>query len=312
MWFSFVKNDSKPHKILKMKKLIQFLFLSLVIFSCKNDEDSPSNSNLTLSIKGLEDLGPNFVYEGWLLVNGNAISSGRFTVDGKGKLSQEVFPIPAASLNAATTFVLTVEPATNDLPAPTDIHVLAGDFSGKTGVATVSHRAALGNDFSTAAGKYLLATPTDGGSMDNEQSGIWFMDNSGANPTNGLTLPTLPSGWIYEGWVVINGVPLSTGTFLRTTGADNNAATSTFKGTANNGPAFPGEDFLRNAPSGLSFPADLKGKTVVVSIEPVPDNSPAPFVLKPLANTIPANAAVHTVLSMSKNLESFPTGTFAR
>ena len=283
----------------------------LALASCDNNDDT-STKNLTLAINGLEDLGTNYVYEGWIMVNGSPVSSGRFSVNSTGQLSQTSFAIPENQLNSATAFILTIEPATNDNPAPSDVHILAGDFNGSTGSVSVSHSAALGNSFSTAAGKYILATPTDGGSMNNEESGIWFLDNSSGTPATGLNLPNLPAGWKYEGWVVFKGKPVSTGTFTNPAMADSNATTSTYKGNANSGPAFPGEDFLQNAPSGLTFPTDLKGKTVAISIEPYPDNSPNPFLLKPLLNTIPTSASVHTALTMTKDLSSFPTGTFNR
>lgn len=71
-----------------------------------------------------------------------------------------------------------------------------------------------------------------------------------SGPTAGLTLATLPAGWKYEGWAVINGTPVSTGTFTSASAADDSAP---FSG-ATAGPPFPGEDFLQNAPSGLTFP----------------------------------------------------------
>ncbi len=66
-----------------------------------------------------------------------------------------------------------------------------------------------------------------------------------------------------------------------------------------------------NAPKGLTFPLDIRGGKAVISIEPVPDNSPNPFLLKPLVGDIDASAAVHTVQNMGQNL-SFPTGTATR
>ena len=98
----------------------------------------------------------------------------------------------------------------------------------------------------------------------------------------GLTLPTLPAGWKYEGWTVINGTPVTTGTFTSTTVVDDaDPYSSTMPG-----PPFPGEDFLLNAP--------------------------AAFTLKPLVGNIPANAVDHTTYMMSTNLSSFPTGTVTR
>lgn len=291
--------------------ILSVLVLSMLVFaSCNKNNDS--TSTLTLSLNGLEDLGTNYVYEGWIMVNGSPVSSGRFTVNSNGQLSKTSFSISDDQLKSATAFILTIEPATNDNPAPSEVHLVAGDFNGSTGTVSVSHAAALANNFSTASGKYVLATPTDGGSMNNEESGVWFLDNTSGMAAAGLNLPTLPAGWKYEGWVVFNGKPISTGTFTNPALADSNASTSVYKGNSGNGPSFPGEDFLQNAPAGLIFPTDLRGKTVAISIEPYPDNSPNPFLLKPLINTINTSATVHTVQTMTKDLTSFPSGSFSR
>ena len=63
----------------------------------------------------------------------------------------------------------------------------------------------------------------------------------------------LPAGWKYEGWAVINGIPVSTGTFTNISDFDEaDPYSSTMPG-----PPFPGEDFLINAPAGLTFPTDI-------------------------------------------------------
>jgi len=271
---------------------------ALVFQACSDD-----NGTLDLNINGLEDLGSSAIYEGWIIVDGSPVSTGTFSVDGNGTLSKTSFDIDQADLDAASTFVLTVEPSPDPDAGPSDVHILAGDISGNAASLTIAHGAALGNDFSSSVGNYILATPTNSDPND-EASGIWFLDNSSGAPEAGLTLPTLPAGWAYEGWAVINGTPVSTGTFLTASGADNAAP---FSGDAS-GPPYPGEDFLNNAPGDLSFPTDLRGGTAVISIEPVPDNSASPFVLKPLVGAIAGNAPDHTVQSMGKNLE-FPTGT---
>lgn len=287
--------------------ILTTMVFGLIMYGCKNSDDMMPESNLSLSINGLEDLGPDFVYEGWIMVNGRPLTSGRFSVSSAGELSQTNFPIATEILNAATAFILTIEPAVGDDPAPSNVHILAGDFTGSSGSMKVEDPRAIGDSFSKAAGKYILATPTND-NMNDEYSGVWFLDNSSGSPTAGLTLPSLPDGWIYEGWVVINNIPVSTGTFSTVTGSDN---FSGFSGP-NPAPPFPGEDFLMNAPVGLNFPTDIRSGTVVISVEPVPDNSPAPFLLKPLAHSPMANAAIHTVLTMNQNLNSLPSGTFKR
>ena len=302
----FVSNLVKSVKRTGLLLAATTLMSSAVLVSCDTD-DAPMTSNLKLNITGLENLGTNYVYEGWLMVNGSPITSGRFSVNDAGVLSQNMFAIDAEKLSAATAFILTIEPAVGDDPAPSDVHILAGDFSGNSGMMKVSDAKALGNDFMDIAGKYILATPTNSDPND-EYSGVWFLDNSSGSPAAGLNLPTLPAGWQYEGWVVVNGKPVTTGTFTSVTGAD---MFNGYSGSLAN-PPFPGEDLLQNAPTGLTFPVDIRGGKVAISIEPIPDNSPAPFLLKPLLADVPANAEVHKVQTLGKNIAGFPSGTFSR
>ena len=305
-----------------MRTTIIFLFLStFLFFGCSEEEsptqDPPVNTTLKLNISGLEDLGSIAKYEGWLIVptlsksNGvvenKAVSTGVFTVNSNGSLSQTDFEVNEMDLSNATTFVLTIEPNPDPDPNPSSIHLLAGDFNGNLSTVSISHPAALGSDYSSATGTFILATPTDGG-MSNENSGIWFLDLTSGSPAQGLFLPVLPAGWKYEGWTVINEIPVTTGTFTSTTDFDDVDPYSSNMP----GPPFPGEDFLINAPMGLTFPTDIAGGTAVISIEPDPDNSPNPFTLKPLVGNIPTNATDHFNFNMSTNLSSLPTGTVTR
>ena len=273
------------------KMIFAVLAFGILASSCSNDDDdNPSTATLTLNLSGLEALGNDFVYEGWIIVNGSPVSTGTFSsVD-----FPQTFTVDANDLETASTFVLSIEPASDPDPAPAATKILAGDFSGNS--ASVNSNGIVG-DFSNSTGTYILATPTD---MDdtNEASGVWFLDNSSGMPAVGLDLPTLSDGWKYEGWAVIDGTPISTGTFTDPAMADDNAVTSMFKGDAGNGPGYPGEDYLQNAPAGFTFPTDLKGATIVISVEPSPDNSAMPFTLKPLAHMVPANAMNHTAIAM--------------
>lgn len=271
------------------KMLFLVLITCFVIISCDN-EDEPKTTNLVLNLSGLEELGSDFVYEGWIIVDGEPVSTGVFS----SVTFPQSFQVEARQLASATKFVLSIEPKVDTDLAPAATKILVGDFIGNT--ASVNSNGIVAN-FSSASGKYILATPTDEDNT-NEASGVWFLDNSTGSAVAGLSLPTLSEGWKYEGWVVFNGTPISTGTFINVTGFDDNATTSPFKGIAGNGPNFPGEDYLRNAPTGLMFPTDLKGKTIVISVEPNPDNSPSPFALKPLAHVVPANAEIHTPIAM--------------
>ena len=298
---------------MKTSKAILLILIGLTIFSsCKKDENTPTDptKSITLNISGLEDLGADYVYEGWLIVNGAPVSTGTFMVDASGMLSQTKFELKASDVDNATTFVLTIEPKNDSDPSPSATKMLSGNFSGNS--ASVNINSMVG-DFINASGKYILATPTNGGDT-NENSGIWFLDLATGSPTVGLTLPVLPDGWRYEGWVVMGGQPVTSGTFTNVAATDNAAPYSDSMALPDVNGAngfFPGEDYLMNAPSGMTFPTDIAGGKAVISVEPYPDNSPAPFTLKPLVGAIPASATDHTVYDMEQNL-NFPTGTVSR
>ena len=295
-----------------MKKILGLLLISaFMITSCDNDDDTEATSNLTVNINGLEDLGASAIYEGWIIVGGTPISTGTFSVDGNGTLSTQSFTVDAGDLEAATKFVLTVEPVPDNDPAPSDQKLLAGDFANNSATLSTGVEPALGS-FNNSAGLLFLRTPTDetDGNNGNDQYGVWF-GNPGMPPTAGLTLPVLPTGWAYEGWVIGDAGPISTGTFTEFGVRDDS---NIFSGTENNaGPPIPGEDFFNNTPAGETFPLDVRGRRVVISVEPVPDNSPAPFLLKPLISDLASDAATApSTHNFVQNLGSIPTGTATR
>lgn len=291
--------------------LVMLFAFSLIFVSCE-DKDDTSTSMLTLNSSGLEDLGPDYVYEGWILVDGNPISTGTFT----STVSSQSFPVDALDLMNATTFVLTIEPSGEtgiNADTPSATKILAGDFNGDSAALSLSP---VANFESSNSGTFFLRSPTDEmagtDNNGNDENGIWF-GIPGAPPTSGLTLPILNDGWKYEGWVVVDGIgPLSTGTFTSFDNADDNAGAATsFSGTENAGPPIPGEDFFNNAPAGFTFPLDIRGKTVVISVEPYPDNSPMPFLLKPLVGTA-GNDTAPVTYDLSFSDASFPTGNVSR
>lgn len=275
----------------------------MLAISCNNDDNNPvTPSQLKLNLTGLENLGANFKYEGWLIVNGAPITTGTFTVDAAGTLSKTTFNVDATKLAAATKFVLTIEPTVDTDPAPSNTKYLIGDFSGNSATVNTS---VVGN-FSASTGKYFLATPTNGNAT--PVAGVWFLNAMSGTPVAGLNLPTLDAGWKYEGWAVSGSAVLSTGKFSNPNGPDEAAP---YSGTQP-APPFPGEDFLINAPAGATFPGNLSGATFVISVEPVPDNSPMPFTLKPLAHTTASPAVTGTTIDMTRNLIGFPSGTVTR
>jgi hypothetical protein len=252
---------------------------------------------LLLHFNGLDDLGPNFVYEGWFIVDGTPYTTGRFSVEPGGKPFTQTFDVDEDQAKSASYFALTIEPAVGDDPAPAETHYLAGPFKGASAKLSVAN--ALGVDLGDASGSFLLATPSTGDPADDYNLGIWWVD-PGAGPGPSLDLPMLPTGWSYEGWAVVDGVPLSTGRFLDPAMADSDGAGPTSGPFP--GPPFPGQDFINP-------PEDLLGQTAVITVEPEPDNSGAPFTLKPLTGAIPADLPVGTLSPMDNtDKASSPTG----
>lgn len=251
---------------------------------------------LTLDVTGLPDLDGGAEYEAWLIVDDVPVSAGTF-----GSFTGGV-TLPVTDAGAATAVIVTIE--TDDDPAPAASHVLAGPLVDSAARLSVTDSAAIGVDFAGARGEYILATPTDGtGSPENERSGIWW---TFIPREQSLVLPELPAGWIYEGWQVIDGVPVTTGTFVSQFGEPDLAAP--FSGPQP-GPPFPGEDFVANAPDGLTFPRDLRGTEVVITVEPLPDTSPAPFPIVPLRGTVPADAVDHTSYAVDNVADVIVSGT---
>lgn len=298
-------------RIIRIGKACALLLTLATVAACSKDATSPqANQTLALSFVGLEPLTNGYHYEGWAIVGGKPRTTGRFNVSATGGfVTLAGTPIVAGEfktgidLSGATTIVITIEPAADNAGIPSATHYLAGALNSQTAALTVSAPEALNNSFASAAGQYVLATPTDAAGT-NQKSGLWFLSLATGAPTAGLTLPTLPAGWAYEGWAVINGQPVSTGRFLTATGPDQSAP---YSGTLS-APPFPGEDFLLHAPAGLVFPTNLAGATAVITIEPQPDNSPAPFTLKPLLAPISTTALDHVTYNMNLNIAGFPTG----
>jgi len=284
------------------KTVLGLLAIGLFAVSCSSDDDNNTSNtaDLTLNLNGLEALGANYVYEGWVIVNGAPVSTGTFS----SVTFPQTFEVDAAQLNSATRFVLSIEPAVDTDPAPAATKVLVGDFNG----ASASVDTGIVGDFSNASGEFFLRTPTDESGMNNgnDENGVWF-GTPGMPPAPNFVLPTLPDGWAYEGWVVGDSGPLSTGTFTAFNTVDGAAP---FSGAAS-GPPVPGEDFFENEPTGETFPLDVRGRTVVISVEPVPDDSAAPFAMKPLVG-IAGNDTAPATHAFGRNLASLPTGSVTR
>ena len=285
-------------------RIVALLLLAVMVLTAVAARPAAAATPRTLEVivntRGLEDLGPGWAYEGWLIVKGAPISTGTFTIDSDGRPSETRFPVTLnAGRREVSTFVLTIEPSPDPDPAPSATHVIAGDFKGNRARLVTSHPAALGDSFRTASGRFLLGVPTDQSGATPYTNGIWFVNPAGG-PGPSLRLPVLPAGWTYEGWVVGPGGPVSTGTFANPGAADSDAG-GPYAGP-DAAPPFPGQDFVNP-------PMSLVGRAAVISVEPVPDNSPAPFAFKPLVKMSIGDPGAGGVLqSLGNNAGSLATG----
>jgi hypothetical protein len=238
-------------------------------------------------------------YEGWVVKGDRKLSAGVFNVRERPHGQRVLLRSPIDPARA-DMIVVTIEPIPDPDPGPSTVAILAGQPH--------RHFAALRFpiDVRGVAGSFILATPTDDNPA-NETSGVWFLDPAGG-PGPSLTLPEPPAGWVFEGWGVTQGTPLTTGRFTSVTGAD---LASPFSGP-NPGPPFPGEDFLTGLPAGVVAPVNLAdgGSMVVITIEPdIGGQDPTgagPFSIKPLVAAVTAGASPGTSLPLRRDLSTVP------
>jgi hypothetical protein len=266
-----------------------------------------ANFPLRLSLQKLAPLGGSH-YEVWVVDGERKLSAGKFNVTSAGKLvttagrpASFASPIDPARADAIAS---TIERSPDPSRMPTKVVVLAGKPGGDR--AKLSFPIQLRR----ISGSFILATPTDDDST-NEAAGVWFLRVAGGMKPS-LVLPRLPAaGWVWEGWGVTQKTPLTSGRFRSAAGAD---LASPFSGPKA-GPAFPGEDFVRNLPAAVSAPVSLNdgSSMIVITLEPDlrgkdPTGS-APFSIKPLVGTIAAGARDHASIRLRRDLSTVPTGT---
>jgi hypothetical protein len=298
-----------------MRFRIALVCLMVGVLGVATTADAQSTAqNVVLEFDGLAPLDESVDghYEGWAIVGGSPVSTGKFNVDASGDPVELGTGAPIAEFAAgqditgASAIKISLEPVGDADPAPAPHIVLTGGISMRradllSAVPDLSQLADM------ATGAFILATPSDNATApDNDDMGIWFLRQPG--PTAGFEmLPDLGPHWRYEGWVVdmsgTSPVPYSTGRFGDPTTADANAA-----GCNGGGPPFPGEDFVPFH-CGPILTLDGGDFAAVLSIEPEPDPNPAPFQWKPMAGPIPTDAVGMSSIAMTNQVDTtFPSG----
>ena len=253
----------------------------------------------------------------------SAVSLGEFnvTTDGRGVVGLDGNPVRFAIppdqdpqlLDLVFISVQLPDSASDDVGPTFLAGRVTGDVSTAVADMDVAHAAALGSTFSSVTGGFTIIAPT---SPADSNSGVWFIEKQGAAISAGLrNLPVLPRGWRYEGWIdrEVQAAPggptnhlFSTGKFLRADSADfDGAGPGSGPGGGLN---FPGQDFINSIPSGTPSRPDLRLFTFMVTVEPEPDNSPAPFPLTILSTTLPSEPLPQgrTLLMNNVASTSFP------
>lgn len=320
------KKTSVPthHPGLSLRRLGLVPALALAAFLVGACSDSSTNweprgsSMVTLSFQNLPPLDGGLNYQAWAVEfrNGAYWGSpmGIFNLDESGQI---VDPATGAvlsgefeaSLNAEEVYgvQVTVEDSEVLVIQPSGTYILGGTMV--NGLANLGQESWLSQatDFSSITGRYFLATPSND-LEDDELSGVWFADYNGGDPRQGLNLPQAPTGWDYEGWVIFGDDTVSTGKFYFPGIAD---TLNLYGGLTGNLP-YPGQDFIKDPPAGLTFPTNLSGLPILVTMELADtfDVAPSsPFFFGLLEAQIPLDAEPDTNYDMTSLFDVFPRGT---
>ncbi len=258
---------------------------------------------VALGFEGLRPLDGGALYSAFLsLDNGDIVRLGGFNVNDAGRPIDpqgDVIDRFSASENlfSSVSLVVAVEPlgVVGETPGPAVI--MQGPFI--DGIASLSVPAPL--FIADSVGSYRVFTPTDGPGT-NEGSGAWAISVGGEGT---LTLPPLNNLYLYEHFMVIDGMPITMGRFVTADVAD---FANPWSGPLE-APAFPGEDFLENDPAGFTFPANLSGAQLLVTLEPILNDTELPFQLVILQGTLPVGVTGGEVIELTNVSANFPTGT---
>jgi hypothetical protein len=262
------------------------LIAALVLLHACGGGSAPATGSRTiaLSFSNLEDLGDDHTYRAWLQDGPTYVPLGNFHISG-GAAVPATLSVPEQQFRAAEAMVVSIETAGSSATQPSAQRVLAGEIQGSGADLSVADSRALGDPFTGVGAQYILETATTAAADDYQQGIYWCVpgDFLGIDepvvpddPNLDTTMPQLPPGWAYEGWVVVDDVPVSTGRFTSPLVPDSDGL----------GPAagplpgmpFPGQEYI-------DPPLVITGGEVWLTVEPQPDYSPAPFPLRVLLDT---------------------------
>lgn len=311
---------TKAFQLPGRRKTALTMATAFLLLGCNDTglEFQPAGSSIVeIGFQGLPALEGGLNYQAWVIQFSNGsywgAPLGIFNLDQNGNLVDPATDGPItgefeANLYPAEVYGVQVSIELSDtvVKRPSGTFLLGGPVEGRTGKLSVGHWLGMAVNFEPMEGLYLLMTPSDE-DPSNERSGLWFADNSTGGVLPGLFLPEAPDGWDYEGWVVSGTDTLSTGKFANPNIAD----TTDLHGGLTGSPPVPGQDFLYDPPQGISFPLDLGGGSVFITMEPwegwdVAPERPFPFRL--MSAQIPQDADDRIPYVLESLFSEFPRG----
>jgi hypothetical protein len=196
--------------------------------------------------------------------------------------------------------LVTIEPDPNNTDTPAGMQILSGTLIDRVALLTVP----ISSSVTTGSGALRVFTPTDGPGT-NENSGFWMIDEVG-EPT--LMLPDTTAALNYETFIEINGTNINVGRFDVVDQRDDQCRfCANFQQFPQ--PERPGDDLLLNAPDGLTFPRDLSGAIVRISLEGRFNDFAQQSQLIVLEAVLPSGLTGGEIVGFVNRTESFP---FAR
>lgn len=258
---------------------------------------------VALGFEGLQQLDKG-IYSAWLrLEKGERVGLGGFNVNDNGQpIDNQGSVIDRFTANetlfSTVSITIAIEPSGSIGDAPSEAVILQGPFIDGIAALIVPAPPGIGD----TSGSYRVFTPTDGPNT-NEGAGVWAVS---ANGEATLALGDLNSLYRFEHFMVINGMPITMGRFET---ADSGDFANPWSGPLHSeAPEVPGEDFLANAPAGFTFPVNLSGSQLLVTLEAIYMDLVEPSQLVVLSGTLPTVVGGE-IIQLTNRTANFPTGT---
>jgi hypothetical protein len=298
----------------------------VLLAGCGNDDDGgtqPPPADIQLTLTNLPASSPAAGhYELWISFveprpggtrHANATPVGKFRINASGQIvdlagAPDPFEAPDDVIwaYAVDTFI-TIEPDGDTDTVASGPGFIGGSIINRQSTLSTNGADALNVSFGSAAGSTILAAPSTSDSTDAAE-GVWFTNPEGS--AGSLTLPTLPTGWVYEGWISRTNGVATLGRF-----SDPQAADSDLSGplhdsggrvdTPGDAFPFPGSDFP------YASRVVLTPGTAFVTVEPLQNQDGAgPFPMRILEGSWGAGG-LSTPTTLSNVSTGLPTGTLS-